>query len=261
MRFITLTTDFGTSDWFVGTMKGVIGGIAPAARVVDLTHAVPPGDIRAGAFALAAAYHFFPRGTIHVAVVDPGVGSARKAIAVRTTKYLFIGPDNGLLSWALRKEKVGSIHAIENPAWFLQPLSRTFHGRDLFAPVAGHLSRGVPIAKLGPRLNNFVRLPWPEPRVTRRGIEGEILYIDQFGNAITNIDTGVLDRLGKGKTFVYRAGKRLCPVGSFYEAVATGFPVAVLGSSNLLEISINGGNAEKTLRLGLGEKVLLGSDA
>ena len=156
--------------------------------MVDLTHDLPPGDIRGGAFALAASHRFFPKGTIHVAVVDPGVGSRRRAIAVQTAKGVFVGPDNGVLSWALAKEKVRAIHALENEAYFLQPVSRTFHGRDIFAPVAAHLSRGVPIQKLGPALKDFVRLDWPEPRVRRGGFEGEVVYIDRFGNAITNLE-------------------------------------------------------------------------
>ena len=193
MSVITLTTDFGTRDWFVGTMKGVIASIAPRSTVVDLTHDLPPGDIRGGAFALAASHRFFPKGTIHVAVVDPGVGSRRKAIAVQTAKGVFVGPDNGVLSWALAKEKIRAIHALENEAYFLQPVSRTFHGRDIFAPVAAHLSRGVPIQKLGPALKDFVRLDWPEPRVRRGGFEGEVVYIDRFGNAITNLEGGLVE--------------------------------------------------------------------
>src|SRR5208282_3166379 len=172
----------GTRDWFVGTMKGVVAGIAPKARVIDLTHDLPQGDIRGGAFALAASCRYFPKGTVHVAVVDPGVGSRRKAIAVQTAKSIFVGPDNGVLSWALAKEKITAIHALENEAYFLQPVSRTFHGRDVFAPVAAYLSRGLPIRKLGRALKDFVRLTWPEPRVRRGGIEGEVVYIDRFGN-------------------------------------------------------------------------------
>src|SRR5947207_396860 len=131
---VTLTTDFGSHDWFVGTMKGVILGINPKASTVDITHELPPGDVRAGGFALAASYSFFPTGTVHVTVVDPGVGSRRRAIAVQTSKYFFIGPDNGVLSWALRKEKVRAIHGLENEQYFPRSISRTFHGRDIFAP-------------------------------------------------------------------------------------------------------------------------------
>jgi len=189
---ITLTTDFGTYDWFVGTLKGVIADIAPKAKVIDLTHDLPPGDIRGGAFALEAGCRFFPKGTVHVAVVDPGVGSRRKAIAVQTASGVFVGPDNGVLSWALAKEKFVAIQVLENEDYFLHPVSQTFHGRDVFAPVAAHLSRGVPIKKFGPALKDFVRLDWPEPRRQRGGVEGEVVYIDRFGNAITNIGSELL---------------------------------------------------------------------
>jgi hypothetical protein len=161
MRLITLTTDFGTRDWFVGTMKGVVLGIHPPATVVDLTHEIPPGDIRAGAFALMTACRFFPKGTVHVAVVDPGVGSRRRAIAVQTANSCFVGPDNGVLSWALMREKIKTIRLLENREFFLEPVSHTFHGRDIFAPVAAHLSRGVAVSRLGRELKDFVRLPWP----------------------------------------------------------------------------------------------------
>src|SRR5438034_5870447 len=129
MQIITLTTDFGLADWFVGTMKGIIVGVNPRGSIIDITHDISPGDIRAGAFALAASCRFFPKGTIHVAVVDPGVGSHRKAIAVQTANYFFVGPDNGVLSWALRQEKIKTIRALENEKYFLHPVSSTFHGR------------------------------------------------------------------------------------------------------------------------------------
>jgi S-adenosylmethionine hydrolase len=197
VQIITLTTDFGTHDWFVGTMKGVILGIAPRAAIVDLTHEIPAGDIRAGAFALAAGFRFFPKGTVHVAVVDPGVGGARKAIAVQTSNYLFVGPDNGVLSLALAREKIKSVHSLGNANYFLRPISHTFHGRDIFAPVAAHLSRGTPMHKFGPARKDFIRLPWPQPRVRRGCIEGEVVFIDRFGNAITNIENASLNA-GRG---------------------------------------------------------------
>lgn len=280
---ITLTTDFGTRDWFVGTMKGVILAIAPRVAIVDLTHEIPPGDIRAGAFTLMASCRFFPKGTIHVAVIDPGVGSARAAIAVQTANYFFVAPNNGVLSWVLAKEKIQAIHALENHAYFLKPVSRTFHGRDIFSPAAAHLSRGVPIGKLGPALKDLLRLPWPEPRHTPDGVQGEIVYLDRFGNAITNIDASALPSLesspssskpGKasktrtknelsklpgyeGAPWVYLGRKRLCPLAAFYQAVPRGEPVAVLGSSGFLEIAINGGNAAQRLRLRIGDRMCL----
>jgi S-adenosyl-L-methionine hydrolase (adenosine-forming) len=254
---ITLTTDFGTRDWFVGTMKGVIAGIAPKAKVIDLTHDLPPGDIRGGAFALAASCRYFPKGSVHVAVVDPGVGTRRKAIAVQTDGALFVGPDNGVLSWALAKEKITAIHALEKETYFLQPISRTFHGRDVFAPVAAHLSFGVPIKKFGLALRDFVRLDWPEPRKEREGIEGEVVYIDRFGNAITNLAGNLLRGNERASFEVYGRQRRVCPLKAFYQAAAPNSPVALMGSTGFLEIAVNGGSAAKVLGLTIGTRVAL----
>jgi S-adenosylmethionine hydrolase len=239
-------------------MKGVILGIQPRAKVVDITHEVPPGDIRAGAFALSAAWRFFPKGTVHVVVVDPGVGSARRALAVQAAGHWFVGPDNGVLSWALAKQRVAAIHALENEAYFLRPLSQTFHGRDVFAPVGAHLSQGVPIRNLGPARKEFLRLDWPEPRQLRGVVEGQVVYVDRFGNAITNLER---DLVRSATSVVCRIGRReqLCPVRLFYQAVRPGNPVAVIGSRGLLEIAINGGSAEKAMGLRVGTRVRLQS--
>jgi S-adenosylmethionine hydrolase len=260
MSVITLTTDFGTSDWFVGAMKGVIASLAPKTKVIDLTHGLPPGDIRGGAFALAASHRFFPKGTIHVVVVDPGVGSRRKAIAVQTAKGIFVGPDNGVLSWALAKEKIRAIHALENETRFLRPVSQTFHGRDVFAPVAAHLSRGVPIQKFGPALKDFARLPWPEPRVRRGRIEGEVVYIDRFGNAITNLKGELLRGSSEASCEIHAQRRIVCPVRTHFQAVAPKSPVALVGSSGFLEIAVNGGSAEQALAVRIGTRVSLLTD-
>jgi S-adenosyl-L-methionine hydrolase (adenosine-forming) len=288
---ITLTTDFSTQDWFVGTMKGVILGIAPRVTIVDLTHGIPAGDIRAGAFALAAGCRFFPKRTVHVAVVDPGVGGVRAAIAVQTADFLFVGPDNGVLSLALAREKIKSVRRLENTNYFLPPVSHTFHGRDIFAPVAAHLSRGALIHKLGPAQKDFIRLSWPQPRTQRDCIEGEVVFIDRFGNAITNIENTSLNagceaahpgidprqmghhvrspafrrpdthassnrlkaELQTGEVHVGR--KRLCPVKAFYQSVPAGQAVAVPGSSGFLEIAVNGGSAARRCGLKIGDRV------
>lgn len=257
MNIITLSTDFGARDWFVGTMKGVILSINPQAIIVDITHEIAPGDVRAGAFVLRAACRFFPAQTIHVAVVDPGVGSRRPAIAVQTDRYTFIGPDNGVLSWALAQEKVRTIRRLENQKCFLHPVSRTFHGRDVFAPVAAHLSKGFPFQKLGRAVRDFARLPWPEPRRMGKALCGQIVYVDRFGNAITNIPEE-LARPGLRRRWKVMLGrKQLCRVEPFYQAVPPGKPVAVFGSSGLLEIAINGGNAAKQLALAVADPVSL----
>jgi S-adenosylmethionine hydrolase len=197
-KLMTLLTDLRHEDCFVGTLKGVLLRRQPQARIVDLSHGVPPGDIRAGAFALAAACRYFPRGTIHVAIVDPGVGGARPAIMVGTDEFFFVGPDNGLLSLALRRGKVRRIHRLGNPRYFPDAVSRTFHGRDIFAPVAAHLSRGVPGHRFGSEQRGFQQLPWPELYQHGGAIHGEILYVDRFGNAISNLGNELGDRGGWG---------------------------------------------------------------
>jgi S-adenosyl-L-methionine hydrolase (adenosine-forming) len=255
VNLITLTTDFGLNDWFAGTMHGVVLGINPAATVVHLTHGVPRGDVRAGAFALAASCRFFPKGAIHVVVVDPGVGGARKAIAVETGDYFFVGPDNGVLSWALLKETIKAIHTLENPEFFVKPVSATFHGRDIFAPVAAHLSRGVPIQAFGPRLEDWVPLPWAEPRVSANEAEGEVVYIDRFGNAITTLGAESLKSMPAGALTVSAGAGGQIPVSGCYSAVGPGQAVAVLGSSGLLEIALNGGSAAQVLGLKIGSPV------
>ncbi len=259
MKPITLTTDFGLDDWFVGTMKGVLQRTAPNASVIDVTHGIAPGDIRAGAFALAAAYRYFPAGTIHVAVVDPGVGSERAGLVIETENYFFVGPDNGVFAFALRGERLRSIHRLENPQYQLAEVSRTFHGRDVFAPAAAHLSRGVPVGQFGPRIHDLVQLDWPEPVATKSGLRGEVVHFDHFGNAITNLPASRV--LASGAATQVKVGTKSVPIYDCYAAVKKGKPVAVIGSTGLLEIAINGGNAAKALKLKCGSKVLLGKSA
>jgi S-adenosylmethionine hydrolase len=176
---------------------------------------------------------------------------------VQTSKGVFVGPDNGVLSWALAKEGVRAIHALENEAYLLQPVSQTFHGRDVFAPLAAHLSRGVPIQKLGPALKDFVRLAWPVPRVRRGGFEGEVVYIDRFGNAITNLEGRMLEGSDGASCQICARRRWNCPLRTFYQAVPPRRPVALVGSSGFLEIAINGGSAEKVLGLRVGTRVVL----
>jgi hypothetical protein len=256
MQTITLTTDFGLNDWFVGTMKGVILGLAPRARVVDISHGVPSGDIRAGAFVLATAYRYFPRGTIHVAVVDPGVGGRRAGIVVQTECYCFVGPDNGVLSLALFRERVQAVHWIEDERYFLRPVSRTFHGRDIFAPVAAHLSRGLAPGRVGPARRDFVRLDWPLPRRRRKRLEGEVVYIDRFGNAITNIAIDQIERLGTLTVSV--RGQRSCPIKPCYEAGKAGELIGIAGSTGLLELAVKNGSAREEFGLKIGDFVSVG---
>jgi len=250
---ITLLTDFGTRDWFVPSLKGVILGITPRARMVDITHEIPPQDIRAGAFVLAAAAPTFPKGTIHVAVIDPGVGSRRKAIAVRTRNHFFIGPDNGVLSLATRQEGIIEVRAIENTKLCRQPVSRTFHGRDVFAPVAAHLARGIRFVELGSRLKAMHELPVPEPRLDGRQIRGEIVYIDHYGNLITNIRSQQLP----SRIHCKIKARTIQGLSSGYSAVKRGEGVAVINSLDLLEIGVRNGHAAKSLKVRIGSPVVV----
>ena len=186
---ITLLTDFGLQDYFVGAMKGVILAINPSARIIDITHEIPPQDIEAGAFNLLACYRDFPQGTIHVAVVDPGVGSTRRPILIASANQFFIGPDNGIFSWICEREgKYKPIH-LHNEKFFRQPVSSTFHGRDIFAPVAGALSVGTPFDEFGTALADIIRLDSLEPKsLNANEIEARIIHIDRFGNCITNLN-------------------------------------------------------------------------
>ena len=258
-RIITLTTDFGTSDAYVGTMKGVILGINPNVRMVDLTHAIPPQDIHEAAFTIRSAYHYFPKGTIHTVVVDPGVGSDRQAIVCEIDGAFFVCPDNGVLSYLLQAIDDGAEHrmnavAIQNPAYHLPQISNTFHGRDIFAPVAAHLSRGVPLANIGPRVENLVQLPIPMSDISGNTITGQMVKIDRFGNAITNISESAL--AGAISGYQIRVGTtRLTHLNRAYAESAIGEPLAIIGSFGLLEIAINGGSAETCLGLKRGDVV------
>ena len=258
-RIITLTTDFGTSDAYVGTMKGVILGINPSVRVVDLTHAVPPQDIHEAAFTIHSAYRYFPKGTIHTVVVDPGVGSDRQAIVCEIDGAFFVCPDNGVLGYLLRDIDGSAEHrmnavAIQNPAYYLREVSNTFHGRDIFAPVAAYLSLGVPLADIGPPVENLVQLPTPIPEVSGNMVTGQIVKIDRFGNAITNISESALGGEVSGYEINVQ-GVRLTHINRAYTESAVGDPLAIIGSFGLLEIAINGGSAENRFGLKRGDVV------
>jgi hypothetical protein len=252
---ITLLTDFGTDDPFVGTMKGVILAIAPAVRIVDLTHAVAPQDVRTGALLLRSAVPYFPAATIHVAVVDPGVGSARRAIVVETADGLLIGPDNGLLSLASTALGRRSVRSLDNPAFFRQPVSRTFHGRDIFAPAAAHLASGARLDEVGAPLDGMVEISLPLPRQTPAGLVGEVLYADRFGNLVTNIDADALGSFPAQDLSVSIGQMRIDSLADSYAAVAEGALLAILNSAGLLEVAVRNGNAACALAVAAGTPV------
>jgi S-adenosylmethionine hydrolase len=255
MPTIALLTDFGARGWFVASVKGVILRIAPQVSIVDISHEIPPQDLESAAFSLVSCYRWFPADTVFVAVVDPGVGSSRKAIAARAGQWFFVGPDNGVLSWVFQKEAPSDIRSLENMQYFLAEVSTTFHGRDIFAPVAAHLGNGVALENFGPQIQQYTRLPFPPAAYGKYTIEGRVIYIDYFGNAITNIGNEALSKLGTRRLNVQV--KNLAPFdfGGCYADGRPGIPIAVPGSSGFLEIAVPMGNAAKALGIGRGDAV------
>ena len=252
---ITLTTDFGTRDGYAASMKGVILGIAPEAVVVDITHEIAPGDVRAGAFILMTTSRDFPPGTIHVAVVDPGVGTARKALAVRTARSTFLGPDNGLLSWALRAEGRYEAESIENPRFMRPSVSATFHGRDIFAPAAAHLALGAPFQALGPVVAPR-EAPWITPTPRGEDLEGEVIHVDRFGNAVTNLALADLLARAPLSGWSFEAGGvALGGLVATYGAAEPGVPLVLTGSAGLIEVAVSRGSAAEILGLRPGSPV------
>ena len=255
-NIITLTTDFGTTDIFIGVMKGVILNINPDAKIIDITHDIEPQDVYAGAFLLSSAHRYFPPGTVHVGVIDPGVGSARRAIAVETERYYFVAPDNGLLSYTLHKEKVRRAVNLTNPKYFLPQISNTFHGRDIFAPVAAHISRGVSLNLFGEQITNIVQIPISTPDTSETQIIGQIIYIDRFGNLITNISHQLFEVVKKGRDFTIsvkdRQIQRICRA---YAESSVGELLGIFSSFGNLEIAINAGNAAETLGIRRGDSI------
>jgi S-adenosyl-L-methionine hydrolase (adenosine-forming) len=256
---ITLTTDFGLSDHFVGVMKGVILSIAPQAQMVDLAHGIPAHDILAGALSLEASYNYFPEGTIHVAVVDPGVGSERSAIAVKTERYYFIAPDNGLLDLVLRAEKPQKIVKLTNPKYRLSSVSATFHGRDIFAPAAAHVASGVPLEAMGELTGELTHLPIPAPKRIGEALEIHVLCADHFGNLITDLTRSEYDRWNQeGRKVSISCGKlEIHGVSCTYAQVPQGQALAYFGSGGRLEIAVREGRACDVLPHGAGNQALL----
>jgi len=268
---ITLTTDFGLKDPFVGIMKGVILSVNPKVGIVDISHKITPQNILEASLVLRDAYRFFPPRTIHVAVVDPGVGSPRRPILIITQRYYFIGPDNGIFTFIYENEEHRVIH-ITAEHYFLHSEDTTFHGRDIFAPVAGWLSKGIHVDNLGETINDYVRINIPKPKIISSELmEGEIIYIDRFGNLASNISRDDLKaflkplsaRIQGSETPIVEnknlkimiKGQEISGINRFYAQSAGKIPAAIINSSGLLEIYIYQGNAEKGLGIQKGEKI------
>jgi S-adenosylmethionine hydrolase len=255
---IALLTDFGTADHYVGTMKGVVLGLCPEATLVDITHDIPPHDVRAGARQLAASYKYFPPGTVFLVVVDPGVGSGRKGIAVETADYRFVAPDNGVLSAVLDETPPRRIVELTERKFARATISRTFEGRDRFAPAAAWLARGAATATLGRSLAAPLRLEWPAVVERPDGVEGTVELVDRFGNLITNLGREVVERLIRtGEIDIAIGGRAVPRLVATYAEVATGDLCALFGSSDRLEIAVSGGSAAAALGVGVGTPVRL----
>lgn len=258
MPWITLTTDFGDSDHFVGAMKGVIASIFPEARVVDITHRVTPFDVLDGALTVANGYRYWPAGTIHVVVVDPGVGTARRPLLVSAGGQYFIAPDNGVLSLVFDRETDVRAWCITNEKYFVQPVSRTFHGRDIFAPSAAWLARDGQPESFGPQVVDYGRFDLPKPEISESGIQGVILRADHFGNLLMNLRPGDAPQLTARARFRLKVGNaeitRL--VETFGEA-AEGEPCLLVGSTGYFEIAANRDSAAKLIGAGAGSSFLI----
>ncbi len=256
---ITLTTDYGTCDHLVGTMKGVILRINPDAKIVDINHSVVPYDLLDGALAIGAAYRYFPPRTIHVVVVDPGVGAQRRPIVVSGENQYFIAPDNGVLSVVYEKETTISVRHITADHYFENPVSNTFHGRDIFAPVAAWLAKLGQTTSFGEEVRDYVRFSLPKPTAAGTAIKGVVLRVDHFGNLMTNLTLQDLPQamVSAGKVNLHIGGKTIQQLVQTYAQGNAGEPFAILGSSGFLEISVNKGSAARVLGVQRGAEVTL----
>ncbi len=257
---ITLTTDYGSRDSFAASMKGVILKVNPQAQIVDVSHEIGPQDIWEAAFTLKSAYTAFPKGTVHLAVVDPGVGSGRRPIIVVTDSYYFVGPDNGLFSLVYQEAERIRVHHITSSHYYLPNPGPTFHGRDIFAPVAAWLTKGIPSGNFGEEITDFVKLNVPLAKKTENGFEGHVVHIDRFGNVITNITYKDIQSLvpegGQlGAVSIAVAGKEIKGLKKFYAEAVPGEPGAIINSSGHLEIFLFKQNARTTLSIKRGDVI------
>lgn len=258
-RIIALLTDFGLKESSVAAMKGTILSICPKAQIVDISHEIPLFDVRHGAFVLASAATHFPRGTIFVGVVDPGVGTERRGIVVETERFLAVGPDNGLFSFFMDRERVKNVYEIKNKELMLEQKTHTFHGLTIFSPVAAHLANGVEPGLVGPKINNYIHWSIPRSIIKESAIFGEIIHIDQFGNGITNVTKKDLRKIKVNYDSYIKIkidGKKVsAPFKRSYGFSKTGHYICVIGSYDFLEIAVNQGNAAKKLSLKIGNKI------
>lgn len=250
-KYIALLSDFGTNDPFVGAMKGVLLSKAPGLTIIDITHQIPPQDIQTAAFYLMTAVPYMPKGTLLMTVVDPTVGTGRGIIWARTQTHQFIAPDNGLISWVEQKEKITETRFISNSSLFMERISSTFHGRDIMAPVAAAIAKGLPEKKIGPIFNEYRRFPFPVPEKAGNRITGQVIAIDHFGNVITNITR---ERLMAGAVFNI-ADRMLKGLKLTYASVPEGEALALIGSFGFLEFSVRNGSFAGAFSVKIGAPV------
>ncbi len=253
-NIITLTTDFGNKDGYAGAVKGVLLKINPHLKITDITHEISPFNILEGALVLNSFYQFYPRGTIHLVVVDPGVGSKRKGILLQTDNYFFIGPDNGIFSLVYEKEKIRQVVDLTSSRYFLQKTSSTFHARDIFAPVSAYLSLGVRLEEFGSSSRECYKFKLPRPQYRGNRLEGEIIHIDRFGNLVSNISSELLP----AERVQVRIGQRkIKGLNRFYAEKKKGELTVLIGSTNFLEIAVNQGDAQRLLKAKIGDKITI----
>lgn len=246
MKTIVLLTDFGNQDHFVGVMKGVIYSITPYVNIIDLCHEIPIGNITKAALVLKNSFKYFPKESVFVVVVDPGVGSDRKKLLIKTDKYYFVGPDNGVFSYTLENSKIIKIIELTNDKYWLKPISNTFHGRDIFSPIAAYIINGINIMNFGNEINSYKRLPFINPEFNKNEILGKIIDIDKFGNLISNISIDFLNKylkVNKDKYLIEISNKIIYGIKDFYSEVKQGEPIVLVGSTGMLEVSIYMNNA------------------
>jgi hypothetical protein len=257
MSIISLLSDFGHKDPYVAEMKAVILSINPEVRIVDITHEVEKFNIRMGAYILASAAPYFPRNTVHVAVVDPGVGTQRRAIVVETHRSFYVGPDNGLLMLVAQNEHINNVYKIDNPKYMLPKGSKTFHGRDIFAPAATYLAAGIKPSDFGAAIDDYIVPDFAKPTQRNGELLGEVLHVDDFGNIISNISAEDLKNadINEGNTLQVRLDDNIVRLRfcSAYGEVAVGNPLVLVGSSGFLEVAINQGSGSRTFGAKVGD--------
>jgi S-adenosylmethionine hydrolase len=261
VSIITLLSDFGLRDSYVAQMKAVILSVSPQICIIDISHLIDKFNVRMGAFTLASASPYFPKGTIHVAIVDPGVGTKRRALLVETEEAFYIGPDNGVLMLAAKKQKIKHVYSITNKQYMRPKVSHTFHGRDIFAPAAAHLAKGCRPNDFGLEIKDYLVPEFAEPRLSQNELKGQVLHIDDFGNIITNISKNDLEKIdaAEGSTLRIKLGKKVIAIrfGSAYGEVKAKTALALIGSHDFLEITLNQSSASKRFKSKIGDDVSL----